>query len=93
MEEEVVREEEERRRAALQLKLLLRRIMTKEAYDRLSNIKLANPELYAQVVNVILSLYQSGRVSTVDEALLKRIVERLRGPKRETKIRIKRKGV
>ncbi len=42
---------------------IARRFLDNSAYERLMNIKASNPELYEQVVNLIISLIQSQRLS------------------------------
>ncbi len=75
--------------AQLQLKALLQKVLTKEAYERLGRVKMANPELYARAVQAILYLYQAGRLTgKISDDQLKTILTKLRGKKRETRIRI-----
>lgn len=82
-------EEELRRQylARLQLRATLKKILTKEAFERLERVKMANPELYAKAVQAVMYLYQT-RGSTIDEETLIKILKKLRGQKKETKIRI-----
>ncbi len=82
--------EEELRRAylaRLQLRATLKTILTKEAFERLERVKMANPELYSKAVQAVLYLYQS-KGQKIDEKTLLTILKRLRGPKKESKIRI-----
>lgn len=75
--------------AQMQLKALLQRILTKEAYERLGRVKMANPALYARAVQTILYLYQTGRLTKkLTDEQLKAILSKLREKKRETRIRI-----
>ncbi len=75
--------------AQMQIKAALKAILTKEAYERLGRVKMANPDLYARAVQTLLYLYQAGRISgKLTDAQLKSLLERLRGKKRETRIRI-----
>lgn len=46
-----------------QKKEVLRKLMSQAAYDRLMNIRLSNYELYSQIVDLIISLAQNGRIS------------------------------
>lgn len=79
--------------AQLQLRAILRRVLDPEAFERIERVKLANPELYAQAVKYILALYQAGRLPRkLKDEEVKALLLRLRGPKRETKIRIMHKG-
>jgi programmed cell death protein 5 len=57
---------------------LARKFMTPEAYERLSNVRMANPELHAQLVDLIISMAQSGRITTkLTEDQLKSILAKL----------------
>ncbi len=85
--------EEEARKAylaRLQLRATLKSIMTKEAFERLERVKMANPDLYAKAVQAVMYVYQSGGKKIDEETLLK-ILKKLRGPKKETRIKIFRK--
>ncbi|BCS90580.1 MAG: DNA-binding protein [Candidatus Micrarchaeota archaeon] len=84
-------EQLERIQRERQIKAILRQIMDINAYDRLSNIAIANPELYSKVVNLILQLYQAGRItSKITEQYLLRLLSQLTF-KPEPKIEFKRK--
>ncbi|MBU1198145.1 DNA-binding protein [Candidatus Micrarchaeota archaeon] len=74
------------------LKNLLRKMLEPEAYERIQNIKLSNPELYAQLIKMIAYLQQSGQLkSKVSEVQLKQIVSRILSQRKETSIRFARK--
>ncbi len=61
-----------------QKKELARKYMTPGAYERLMNVRVANYELYSQLVNFILSLAQSGKAtSRITEEQLKSILAKL----------------
>jgi len=78
-----------KRQAELQLRALLKRILEPDAFERLGRVKLSSPELYAKAVQYLLALYQAGRITKkITDAQLKALLLRLRGPKRETKIKI-----
>ena len=82
--------EEELKRAylaRLQLRATLRSILTKEAFERLERVKMSNPDLYSKAVQAVLYLYQTKGVK-VDESTLIAILKKLRGPKKESKIKI-----
>ena len=70
----------------IQLENILRISLTSEAKERLSNIKIVNPGLYAQISQFIYQLYSSGRINQkIDDFTLKDFLGRLT-PKREFKI-------
>ena len=57
---------------------LARKYMTPEAYERLSNVRMANPELYSQLVDLVISMVQSGRAtSRLTEDQIKSILAKL----------------
>ncbi|MDE1767741.1 MAG: hypothetical protein KGH62_00055, partial [Candidatus Micrarchaeota archaeon] len=72
----------ERRMKALQIEQqkrnLVKRFMTIEAYERLMNVRVANFELYSQLLDLIISSVQSNRVTgQITEAQLKDILARM----------------
>lgn len=91
---EIERAERERRLREEAIKQeLLRRILTPEARERLSNLRLVKPELVASLEEQLIALAQSGRIKTpiTDEELkeiLAKISERTR---RDIRITIKEK--
>jgi len=67
----------------------LRRVMTKEALERLGRVKLANPILAAQLELYLFQAYQTGQLKeTIDDKKLKQILNVLT-PKKKTKIKRK----
>ena len=61
-----------------QKKEIMRRFLDGEAYERMMNVRVSNPELYDQLVNLIVSLVQSNRITgKMTESQLKSLVERL----------------
>ncbi|MDE1834317.1 MAG: hypothetical protein KGH64_03190 [Candidatus Micrarchaeota archaeon] len=85
----------ERRMKALQIEQqkrnLVKRFMTIEAYERLMNVRVANFELYSQLLDLIISSVQSNRVTgQITEAQLKDILARMTY-KPESRIEFKHK--
>lgn len=76
--------EEQLRQIAVMKKMLLRSGMEPEARERLSRVRVANPQLAEQAEAVSIQLIQQGR--RVDDGTLKKILTRLT-PKREIRIR------
>ncbi len=57
---------------------LARKLMTPEAYERLANVRMANNELYSQLLDLVISLAQSGRATgRITEEQLKSILAKL----------------
>jgi programmed cell death protein 5 len=67
-------------------KIVLKKILSKEAIERLGRIKLVKPELAAQLELYLIQLYQSGKLKgELSDEQLKLILENL-SAKREFKI-------
>jgi len=60
--------------------------LTKEAIDRLSNIKVVYPKKFMQVVLILYQYIQSGKIKKIDDELLKSILLKL-SERREPKIK------
>lgn len=61
-----------------QKKDLMRQFLEPDAYERLMNIRVSNPELYDQLVGMVVSLIQSNRVTgKISEAQLRSILGRI----------------
>ena len=76
--------------AKLQLRAMLKKMLTKEAFERLERVKMANPELYQKAVQAVTYLFQQ-RGTVIDEQTLINLLKKLRGERKEPKIRILRK--
>jgi programmed cell death protein 5 len=64
-------------------KIILRKILTKEAIERLGRIRLVKPQLAAQLELYLVQLYQAGRIKDViTEEKLKSILQSLSTKKR-----------
>jgi programmed cell death protein 5 len=74
-----------------QTKNLMRQLLEPEAYERIMIIKASNPELYEQLVNVIVSLVQSNKImGRISDAQFKALLEKLTA-RREPTIEFKHK--
>lgn len=59
-------------------KQLLGRMLTKEAFERLSRVRMVNPELAGQAELYLLQIYQSGRLEgRVTELKLREVLKAL----------------
>ncbi len=86
-----ISEEQEKQRILAERDAILSKILTAEAKLRLNNVKLADPRKALYVENVLITLYDSGRLTKrITEAELKKLLLKL-SQKRKTKIEIKRK--
>ena len=64
--------------AEQQRKEIAKRYLETEAYERIMNVRLSNYELYAQVLNLIMAMAQSNRISgKLSDVQLREIITRL----------------
>ena len=60
-----------------QKKEILRKFLDDEAYERMMNVHISNPDLYDQVVGLIVQLVQARRITgKMTDAQLRSILER-----------------
>lgn len=89
-------EEERRRKAELeaQKENILRAILTPEARQRLTNIKLVKPEFAESLENQLIALAQSGKIKVpISDEELKQILEQISEQnRREFRIQIRERG-
>lgn len=77
---------------AEQIKTILNQILEPAARDRLSNIRLASPEFARQIEILLIQLYQGGQLpAKLSDENFKKILEKIRSKKKETKITIESK--
>ena len=63
--------------------MILRKVLTKEAKERLGRIKIVKPELAAQLEIYLVQLYQNGQIKTViNDEQLKKILQSLSSKKK-----------
>ena len=80
-------QQEQAKQAEAQKQSILRQIMVPEARDRLANVKLANPQLAANVENQVIRLYQSGRLNgPITDPMLREILQSMVPQQREIHI-------
>lgn len=72
------------------LKASLRKILEEDAYERLSNVKIANNEFYETVAQQCMVIYRRIQRKIKDEEILE-ILKYLKGEERKTEIRFERK--
>jgi len=82
------RQAQSQQQLELQKQALLRKLLTPEARQRLTNLKMVRPEFTEQLELQLIQLAQQGKlpVPLTDEQL-KKILVQLQSQKRETKIR------
>ncbi|MHA1345388.1 MAG: DNA-binding protein [Candidatus Heimdallarchaeaceae archaeon] len=70
---------------------ILRQILTEEARQRLANVKLVRPQVAEAVELRLIQIAQQGGVKEkINDDQLKEILRKIQGPKRETKVDIRR---
>lgn len=80
-EEEELRKKLEQRYRQLQIeeqkKAIMAKVLDADAYQRLMNVRIANPDLYNQVVDLLIGALQSGRLKgkLTDEQLKQLLVQ------------------
>jgi len=68
----------------------LRKVLTKDAMERLGRVRIANPLVATQLEIYLFQLYQTGQLKeTIDDKKLKHILSVLTPKKRKTKIKRK----
>ncbi|MFC1753720.1 DNA-binding protein [Thermoproteota archaeon] len=68
------------------LESMVKTKLTKEALQRYGNIKAAHPDKAIQVLMMLAQLMQTGKVQTVDDEQLKRMLVMMNQRKKEIKI-------
>lgn len=79
------------REIEMQKKVALKYLVDAQAYERLMNVKIANPALYDQIVTMLVYLQQNGQLKgKVSEKQIKTILAKLTARK-ESEITFKKK--
>jgi programmed cell death protein 5 len=78
---------ERARQIEVQKQAMLRQILTPEARDRLSNVRVANPEMANMVEMQLIQLAQSGRLAgMINDSMLRDILVKVTPQRREITI-------
>lgn len=68
------------------IEVALRQILEPSAKERLSNIKIVNPEQYYKIAQLILQMYESGKINgRIDDETLKQVLYKVQ-PRKEINI-------
>ena len=92
-EQQAVSQAQEKQQATLeaQKQSILRQILTEEARQRLTNVKLVRPQVAEAVELRLIQIAQQGGVrEKINDEQLKEILLKIQGQKRETKVDIRR---
>jgi len=91
MQQRMVREQQEteaQKRLETEKQALMRRILTPEARQRLTNLKMVKPEFASQIELQLIQVAQQGKVSLpISDEQLKEILRRLQPDRKEIRIR------
>ena len=68
------------------LERIVKAKLTKEAFSRYSNIKIAHPDKAMQLLAVLGAFIQQNQLEKVDDALLKEIILKITPQKKEIRI-------
>ncbi len=84
-------QEEQQATLEAQKQSILRQILTEEARQRLTNVKLVRPQVAEAVELRLIQIAQQGGVKEkINDEQLKDILRKIQGQKRETKVDIRR---
>lgn len=79
---------QQQQQAEAQARMLLKTALDSQAYERVANIRISNPKMYSQLLQVIAYLYQNGQIQgKISQEQLKQLVSRLISNRRETTIK------
>ncbi|MEM7821426.1 MAG: DNA-binding protein [Candidatus Aenigmatarchaeota archaeon] len=63
-------------------RILMKKILSKEALERLGRVRMVKPELAAQVELYLIQLFQTGKIKNeITEGMLIKILENIKGKK------------
>jgi len=86
IQQQAMMQEQAKQREA-EMQAIMRQILTPEARDRLSTVKLAYPEVAAAVEEQLIRLLQMGRIQgQIDDQTIKAILQKVSPQKRDIKI-------
>ncbi|MFH0817484.1 MAG: DNA-binding protein [Candidatus Micrarchaeota archaeon] len=76
-----------------QMKSVLKQILDGQAYERAMNVKIANPELYQQMVALLAHLYRNNQLKgKVGDEQLRMLLQKVSSTRHESSISFKKKG-
>jgi len=90
LEEEQIKAEEEKQ-VESQIKLILSQILSQEARERLTRIKLAKPDFAAQIELLLIQLAQQGKIKgKITDEQFKKVLEQLSGAQQKKEFKFRR---
>jgi DNA-binding TFAR19-related protein (PDSD5 family) len=68
------------------LEEMVKKVLTKEAFQRYCNVRAASPESAVKVLAAVGQMMQSGKIKIIDDGTLRSMLERISPRKREIRI-------
>jgi programmed cell death protein 5 len=88
LQQSIDEQAEQQKQFEEQKKMILRQVLTPKAKERLSNMKLARPQIGEQIENQLIILAQSGRLNQkIDDQQLRQLLQKMIPKKRDINIR------
>ena len=76
----------EERELKRKMDLIISNILTKNALQRINNVKIVNEDLAYNVMTYIVQLYNTGKINVLDDDGLKKILQKYNNMKKDIKI-------
>jgi len=90
LQDNLEQQEDQKEEFEKQKKMILIKVLTPKARERLGNIKVARPQIAEQIENQLIMVAQSGRLKNkIDDKQLKELLSRIIPKKRDIKIKRK----
>ncbi|MCX6767355.1 MAG: hypothetical protein NTY90_01310 [Candidatus Micrarchaeota archaeon] len=85
--QQAVAQAQAERAAEMQRRAMLKQVLDGAAFERMTRIRMSNPELYLKIFKLLIYLYQNGQLkATVGEEELKALAAKLVEKKHEPSI-------
>jgi len=85
--QQAVAQAQAERAAEMQRRAMLKQVLDGAAFERMTRIRMSNPELYLKIFKLLMYLYQNGQLkATVGEEELKALAAKLVEKKHEPSI-------
>lgn len=90
--EEVTEEQRKKTEEELKIRKFVGNFFEPNAIERMNNIQISNPEMFNQIIQLVIQNVRAGRLTKkISDEELKILAGRILSQKRETKINVNRK--